>query len=202
MAVVAATILLIAGAAWFAGPGAGAGVGASAVVLDAEASPGGELAATNQLLVVDVAGAVVRPGVYRLPAGSRVADALASAGGFGPRVDAQRVAIELNLAAPLADGQHVLVPSRDDTAPGGSAGGGGGSGAGGVGGGSTQSRLIDLNRATSGELDTLPGIGPVTAAKIITSRETAPFAAVRDLLDRKLVGQKTFDGLADLVTVR
>ncbi len=194
MAVVAATILLIAGAAWFAGTGAGP----SAVVLDVEATPASESAATNQLLVVDVAGAVARPGVYRLPAGSRVADALASAGGFGPRVDAQRVAIELNLAAPLADGQHVLVPSRDDTAPGGS-GGGAGSGAGND---PAQSRLIDLNRATAGELDTLPGIGPVTAAKIITSRETAPFTAVHDLLDRKLVGQKTFDGLADLVTVR
>jgi len=194
MAVVAATILLIAGAAWFAGTG----TGASVVVLDVEASPGNESAAAEQFLVVDVAGAVARPGVYRLPAGSRVADALASAGGFGPRVDAQRVAIELNLAAPLADGQHVLVPSRDDTAPGGS-GGGEGSGSG---DGSAQSRLIDLNRATAGELDTLPGIGPVTAAKIITSRETTPFAAVRDLLDRKLVGQKTFDGLAELVTVR
>ncbi len=194
MAVVAATILLIAGAAWFAGTGAGP----SAVVLDVEATPASESAATNQLLVVDVAGAVARPGVYRLPAGSRVADALASAGGFGPRVDAQRVAIELNLAAPLADGQHVLVPSRDDSAPGGS-GGGAESGAGND---PAQSRLIDLNRATAGELDTLPGIGPVTAAKIITSRETAPFAAVHDLLDRKLVGQKTFDGLADLVTVR
>ena len=194
MAVVAATILLIAGAAWFAGMGAGP----SAVVLDVEATPASESPATTELLVVDVAGAVARPGVYRLPAGSRVADALASAGGFGPRVDAQRVATELNLAAPLADGQHVLVPSRDDTAPGGS-GGGAGSGAGND---PAQSRLIDLNRAAAGELDTLPGIGPVTAAKIITSRETAPFAAVHDLLDRKLVGQKTFDGLADLVTVR
>ena len=84
MAVVAATILLIAGAAWFAGMGAGP----SAVVLDVEATPASESPATTELLVVDVAGAVARPGVYRLPAGSRVADALASAGGFGPRVDA------------------------------------------------------------------------------------------------------------------
>jgi competence protein ComEA len=88
-----------------------------------------------------------------------------------------------------------VVPSRDD-AVGGSAGPGGGSG-GGPGG-----ALVDLNSATEAELEALPGIGPATAAKIIASRETTRFATVQDLRDRKLVGQKTFDGLKDLVTVR
>lgn len=203
LAGIGAIVLLVVGAAVLA---AGAG-GGRAVLVDASASVGpsaGAAAGVEAILVVDIAGAVVRPGVYRLPAGSRVGDAITAAGGYGPRVDAARVGTELNLAAPLTDGQHLAVPSRDDVALGGdTTGGSAGSGAGsGSSGGSPGSgSLVDLNRATSAELDALPGIGPVTAAKILAARESAPFAAVQDLLDRKLVGQKTFDGLRDLVTV-
>ena len=203
LAGIGAIVLLVVGAAVLA---AGAG-GGRAVLVGASASVGpsaGADAGVEAILVVDIAGAVVRPGVYRLPAGSRVADAITAAGGYGPRVDAARVGTELNLAAPLTDGQHLAVPSRDDVAPGGdTTGGSAGSGAGsGSSGGSPGSgSLVDLNRATSAELDALPGIGPVTAAKILAARESTPFVAVQDLLDRKLVGQKTFDGLRDLVTV-
>jgi len=144
-------------------------------------------------LVVDVGGAVLRPGVYHLARGSRIGDAIAAAGGYGPRVDAARASTELNLAALVEDGQQVVVPSRDGPA---ATSGGGSAEAGGAG------ALVDLNKATEAELEALPGIGPATAAKIITSRETTPFTAVQDLRDRKLVGQKTFDGLKDLVTVR
>ena len=203
LAGIGAIVLLVVGAAVLA---AGAG-GGRAVLVDASASversagaAAGVAAGAEAILVVDIAGAVVRPGVYRLPAGSRVGDAITAAGGYGPRVDAARVGTELNLAAPLTDGQHLAVPSRDDVALGGdttSSGAGSGSSGGSPGSGS----LVDLNRATSAELDALPGIGPVTAAKILAARESAPFAAVQDLLDRKLVGQKTFDGLRDLVTV-
>jgi competence protein ComEA len=199
LAGIGAIVLLVVGAAVLA---AGAG-GGRAVLVDASASVGpsaGAAAGVEAILVVDIAGAVVRPGVYRLPAGSRVGDAITAAGGYGPRVDAARVGTELNLAAPLTDGQHLAVPSRDDVAlGGGSAGSGAGSGS--SGGSPGSGSLVDLNRATSAELDALPGIGPVTAAKILAARESAPFAAVQDLLDRKLVGQKTFDGLRDLVTV-
>jgi len=143
-------------------------------------------------VVVDVGGAVLAPGVYRLPAGSRVGDAVAAAGGFGPRVDAGRAATELNLAAVLEDGSHIVVPSRDDPGPGGSTAPGGSGGGG----------LLDLNAATQAELEALPGIGPVTALKIIDAREEASFTSVDDLRTRKLVGEKTFEGLRDLVTVR
>jgi len=170
--------------------GTGAGVGSLA--------PDAALVA-GQGLVIDVAGAVLRPGVYHLPAGSRVADAIAAAGGFGPRVDAL-AAQTLNLAAPLTDGVQVRVPSRDDAAGAGAGSPGTGSG-GASGGGAASGSPIDLNTATSAELDTLPGIGPVTAAKIIASRQERPFSAVADLQTRKLVGASTFAKLTGRVTV-
>ncbi len=179
------------------------------------ADPGGSLSAADSSfgrgeVIVEVAGAVVHPGVYRLGAGQRVADAIAAAGGYGPRVDATRATARLNLAARLADGDRVLVPSRDDpagdasppTTAGGSTADGSGSGGGGGAGGSTATGPIDLNRATATELDSLPGIGPVTAAKIIAARTDQPFTAVDDLRTRKLVGPSTFEKLRDLVTVR
>jgi competence protein ComEA len=136
-------------------------------------------------------GGVARPGIYRLAAGARVGDAIAAAGGFGPRVDADRVAAQLNLAAPLRDGDRVVVPSRDDAA----AVAGDGSGP------RSSPGLVDLNHATAEELDALPGIGPATAAKIIAARAEAPFRTVDELRSRGLVGQKTFDKLKSLVTV-
>ena len=168
-----------------------------------EATIGGsaqpDTAATE--LVIDVAGAVVTPGVYRLAPGARIGDAIDAAGGFSPRVDAGRVGTELNLAATLADGQQVRVPSRDDDAPiaGGGSGSAGGSGGGGVSGGS--GALIDLNRASQAELESLPGIGPVAAGKIIEARAQSPFRTIDELRERGLVGQKTFDSLRALITV-
>jgi competence protein ComEA len=158
----------------------------------ADPAPGSDVAAGGQV-VVDVVGAVLRPGVYRLATGSRVGDAIAAAGGYGPRVAADRVDRELNLAEVIRDGQQITVPSRDDPA---AVGGGSSPGSGGAGAG-----LIDLNSATESELDTLPGIGPVTAAKILAARFELPFRSVDELVSRKLVGQSTFDGLKDLVTV-
>ncbi len=157
----------------------------------------GPIAETGEI-VVDVTGAVVNPGVYRLAPGSRIGDAVNAAGGFSPRVDAERVGVELNLAATLSDGAQVRVPSRDEVEPGN--GGTGGSGAGGD-DGSGAGRLINLNAATQAELESLPGIGPVTAGKIMESRAGAPFRTVDELRERGLVGEKTFEDLRALVTV-
>jgi competence protein ComEA len=167
-------------------------------------------------LVVDVSGAVRRPGLYRLPAGSRVGDAIAAAGGFGPRVDAAAVTASINLAARLEDGSKVLVPERGSAVASSTALGTGGDG-GGDSGGATGSSAgpagaaasstpgetarVDLNRATQAELEALPGIGPVTARKILDSRASAPFQQPDDLLSRGLVRAGVYDEIRELVVV-
>ena len=161
----------------------------------------GKAAVGSGDLVVDVAGAVVTPGVYRLASGARIGDAITAAGGFGPRVDVDRVGVELNLAAALTDGAQIRVPSRDDptASPGGAGTGGSTTGGGGNGGGG--GGPLNLNTATQSDLEALPGIGPVTAGKILESRAGAPFRTVDDLRERGLVGAKTFEKLKPLITV-
>jgi competence protein ComEA len=152
------------------------------------------------LLVVDVQGAVAHPGVVRLVAGSRVGDAIAAAGGYGPRVAADRVGQLLNLAALVRDGDQVIVPSRDEApAP---AGVSRPAGSARPAAGGASSDPVDLNTATSEQLDALPGIGPVTAAKILAARDEQRFASVDDLKTRKLVGAATYDKIKALVAVR
>ena len=173
--------------------------GGSAVTDERSPDPRGSPAtsATVGELVIDVQGAVLRPGVVRLPAGARVADAIAAAGGYGPRVAVERVGQVLNLAATLHDGDQVVVPSRDDPAAGSAAPGQSvPAGSGGSGG------PVDLNRATAAELDGLPGIGPVTAAKIIAARDEQPFGSLDDLRTRKVLGAATLEKIKHLVVVR
>ncbi|MFC3687863.1 helix-hairpin-helix domain-containing protein [Aquipuribacter hungaricus] len=164
-------------------------------------------------LVVHVDGAVEQPGVVTVPAGSRVADAVAAAGGVTAEADTRLV----NLARPLADGELVVVPLPGEAAQpgtGGAPGPGTGSGAAGSGGGDSGGAgpggaggpaaggLLDVNTADAAALDALPGIGPVLAARIVEHRDAVgPFASVDDLGSVSGIGPAVLADIADLVTV-
>lgn len=146
--------------------GGGGGTAAPAVTpLRAPAKP-----AAGKLLVVDVAGAVRRPGLYSLRTGSRIDDAIAAAGGATAKAQLDAV----NLAAPVADGEQVVVPGRGAA--------GAATAVSPPAAGSSPSAPLDLNTATAEQLDTLPGIGPVTAQKILDYRqEHGAFHSVAEL---------------------
>ncbi len=150
---------------------------------------------------IHVAGAVSNPGLVSLPTGSRVQDAIQAAGGLLPEANAG----SLNLAALLQDGDRIVVPARLPTAapqesdP-----------------GSTSAatppaksldvqpevKRININTATLAELDTLPGIGPVTAQSIIAYREAhGPFNSIEEIMDVPGIGPVTFERIKDLITV-
>jgi competence protein ComEA len=140
-------------------------------------------ATPRTLVVVDVVGAVRDPGLYRLPQGSRIADALARAGGATRKADLDLV----NLAAPLADGSQIVVPSRSAAAAAGS-------------GPSSPAGPVHLNTATEADLDALPGVGPVTAQKILDYRQQhGAFGNVDELDAIPGIGPKRLDQLRELV---
>lgn len=164
----------------------------------ATTSTTGQSAASE--VVVDVAGAVARPGVVRLPAGSRVVDAIAAAGDAVPGADLAR----LNLAAKLVDGQHIAVAKVGEPAPvvAGSDGSTGGGGAGGSAGEPTPDAPLDLNTATQAQLEALPGIGPALAQAIIAERtRSGGFRSVSDLRRVRGIGDARFAQLEPLVRV-
>ncbi|KPL87989.1 hypothetical protein SE16_10775 [Ardenticatena maritima] len=146
-------------------------------------------------LTVYVSGAVHAPGLYTVPPNSRIADAIAAAGDFS----SDAVPEAINLALPLADGMHIHVPAQGeaDAPPVVSSGSGAPSGQ-----ASAASGLVNINTATVAELDTLPGIGPSIAQRIIDYREqNGAFQTVDELKNVKGIGDKTFAEIAPLVTV-
>lgn len=146
------------------------------------------LASSETVVIVQAAGAVAQPGVYRLASGSRVNDLIRTAGGFAPDADPDRV----NLAALLADGEKVYVPRVGEAAPVDASGGGS----------SSAPQLVDLNTASIAELDSLPGVGPATAQAIIDYRsQHGRFTSVDELLNVRGIGQAKLDELRPLVRV-
>ena len=157
-------------------------------------------AKTNaQNIIVDVEGAVVKPGIYSLNQGSRVQDALILALGLSEKADRNWVEKNLNLAAKLSDGVKIYIPRLGETNP--PVGGSSMDVVKGVSSGTDvidSTALININNASAGELDTLPGVGPVTAQKIIDNR---PYTAIDELLSKKSVNSKVFSQIKDKVSV-
>jgi len=183
-AAAAVVVLLIVVIRHFGGSGSAA-PGVTPLRAPVRAKP-----AAAKLLVVDVAGAVRHAGLYRLRSGSRIDDAIAAAG--GPTAKAQLDSV--NLAAPIADGEQIVVPAR-------------GTGTAGASGGAQSSAMgpsptapLDLNTATLEQLDALPGIGPTTAQKIVAYRQAhGPFHSVADLDAVPGIGQGRIEQLKGLV---
>lgn len=166
---------------------------------------------------VHVSGAVLGPGLVRLPPGARAAEAVAAAGGLAADADPAAV----NLAAPVADGQQLHVPALGTAAPPAQAispaagapaalGGiapasavGGAPALGAAGAGPAGGAPVDLNQADAAELERLPGVGPALAARILQHRQShGPFRDVQGLLEVSGIGQKTLDRFVHLLVVR
>jgi competence protein ComEA len=145
-------------------------------------------AAVGSSQVVDVVGAVRRPGLYRLPRNARVADAIAKAGGVTPKAQVELV----NLAAMIADGEQIVVPRKGAVAAGGTGSATPGAASG----------PVHLNSATLEQLDSLPGIGPVTAQKILDYRQQhGAFGSVEELDAVPGIGPARLEQLKDLVAL-
>jgi competence protein ComEA len=207
-------VALVAGAVWYRiGIGGGSEAGAAqstssartsitrptpTTTTAAAASPGG-----SARIAVHVAGAVTRPGVVELGAGTRVIDAVEAVGGAHPDADLDR----LNLAAKLTDGERVYVPKVGEADPGvlgGDTAAGAGTGTSGTGtaSGGLPVGKLNLNTATEAQLEALPGIGPTYAQSILAERQRrGGFTSVNELRGVRGIGDKRFAELAPLVTV-
>ena len=133
---------------------------------------------------VDVEGAVVKPGVYELDNTARIQDALIAAGGFSASADRTIVSKKLNLASRLVDGSKIYIPQKGEEMILTSSG--------------SVEGTININSATAEQLDTLSGIGPTTAEKIINLR---PYSSLEDLVTKKAVSQKVFDSIKDKINL-
>jgi competence protein ComEA len=147
-------------------------------------------------IVVDVQGAVLEPGVRELPAGSRVADAIAAAGGYATDADLEAAVTAVNLAQPLGDGEQIRIPRIGDNQV-----AGGGSGASDAPtSAESSSGPLNLNTASPEELEALPGIGPVTVQKIVAARQEQPFTSLDDAVQRGVINRGQLEDIQAVAT--
>lgn len=137
----------------------------------------------EQKMLVDIEGAVISPGVYQLTSESRVVDALAAAGGMSEDADRHWIEKNINLAKKVTDGLKIYIPRTGEELLSEEAQVGG--------------SVININTASATDLESLPGVGAVTAANVIDGR---PFAQIEDLLTRKIVGEATFEKIKDKIS--
>lgn len=148
-------------------------------------------ASTNAGFVkVDVSGAVFSPGVYSLPSGSRIEEAIKAAGGVTETADPVYVSKSLNLAQKTTDGMKIYIPAAAESGSSGSTAV--------LGANSAEQSLININEASLNDLDKLPGVGPVTAQNIIDKR---PYGTIEELLSKKAVTRSVYEKIKDSVSV-
>lgn len=141
---------------------------------------------TRQAITVDVEGAVVKPGIYQLPLGARVEEAIFSAGGLSQEADKELIAKTINRAARLTDGMKLYLAKKGDAAVISSSAGTSGTGS------------VSINNASQNQLEALSGIGPVTAKKIIDNR---PYGALEELISKKALSRSLFEKLKEQLTL-
>lgn len=201
-----ASLVLAVAAGWVLlspQPGQGAEAGSDAALLLATTSPAAAASASAEseptTIVVDVEGAVAAPGVRELPAGSRVADALAAAGGYAEDADLEAAAAGINLAQRLEDGVQVVVPRVGGEAGAVPTDAGAGSDAAEPAGDEPRGP-VNINTASAEALEALPGIGPVTVQRIIEGREERPFASLDDAVERGAIDRGQREDIEGLAT--
>jgi competence protein ComEA len=161
---------------------------------DPSTSPAKIVTSKAKEITVDVEGAVLKPGIHKLAADSRVQDALIEAGGMSEKADRTKVSKGMNLAAKLMDGGKIYIPFEGEAA---SASFGQVAGAS-DGTSGELSGVVNINTASESQLDTLSGVGPATAQKIITNR---PYSSIDELVSKKAVGKSVFEKIKEKVSI-
>jgi competence protein ComEA len=144
-----------------------------------------------KIILADIEGAVVKPGMYKLAENSRIQDGLVAAGGLSAQADREYIAKNLNLATKLSDGAKIYVPLIGEAVNSGSVPNTSSEGV-------AVGTLTNINTSSESQLDSLPGIGPVTAQKIIVGR---PYSSTDELLSKKIVSSKVFDQIKGKITI-